>query len=169
MKKVWYIADTHFGHGDKILTWRPQFSSVRDMEETIVANINGLVKPEDTLILLGDIVITQRGMWALEALNGYKVLIPGNHDGERDGLKLKDYPVDKIQVARDITLNGMHGVLTHIPVHPDELDRWKFNVHGHTHDRIIHDPRYICVSCEMVNYSPVDKEYLTIRAASITL
>jgi calcineurin-like phosphoesterase family protein len=59
--------------------------------------------------------------------------------------------------------------LTHCPVHPMEMDyRIKKNIHGHIHEKRVMksikifgftlfsrpDNRYICVSCEHVNYSP---------------
>lgn len=161
MNKIWFIADTHFGHGPKILTWRPEFSSVEEMSLTIVNNINKIVKPNDTLYLLGDIVISKAGMQYLKMLNGRLVLIPGNHDGERDSLKLSDYPVNKILASSQLKIKDKKFWLTHIPVHPTEFDgRVSGNIHGHLHDKIIPDSRYICVSCEQTGYSPVDKDFI---------
>lgn len=161
MNKVWFIADTHFGHGPNILNWRPAFSSVEEMSLTIVNNINKIVKPTDTLYLLGDIVITRKGMQYLEMLNGRLILIPGNHDGEREGLKLSEYPVDKILASSQVKIKEELFWLTHIPVHPTELGvRVHGNIHGHLHDKVIPDNRYICVSCEQTGYLPVDKDFI---------
>ena len=160
MRKVWFLADTHFGHKDTILNWRPQFSSTEEMCKVIVDNVCRVVKPTDTLYLAGDIVISQVGMQYLERLPGYKILVPGNHDGER-GIKLADYPVHKILVAASVTVNKIPFVVTHIPVHTSEVeDRWKGNIHGHLHDKIIDDSRYVNVSCEQTGYAPVDKDYI---------
>jgi calcineurin-like phosphoesterase family protein len=58
--------------------------------------------------------------------------------------------------------------MSHIPIHPQSMNRWKLNVHGHTHDKLIQskvgeifygnysDPRYRCVSMEQINYTPID-------------
>ena len=46
-------------------------------------------------------------------------------------------------------------VLTHIPVHPSQFPRFRLNIHGHLHLKVIADTRYINVSCEQVNYTPV--------------
>jgi hypothetical protein len=59
------------------------------------------------------------------------------------------------------TGNKIPFVVTHIPVHTSEVeDRWKGNIHGHLHDKIIDDSRYVNVSCEQTGYTPVDKDYI---------
>lgn len=58
--------------------------------------------------------------------------------------------------------------LTHIPIHPDSLERWKGNIHGHLHSNRVMttdychgdmfeviDSRYLCVSMEHINYTPI--------------
>jgi calcineurin-like phosphoesterase family protein len=59
-----------------------------------------------------------------------------------------------VQVAK--WLPGI--LLTHIPVHPSELRRGVLNVHGHLHARSVGDARYVCVSLEQTNFSPVPLE-----------
>ena len=51
--------------------------------------------------------------------------------------------------------------LTHCPIHPREFeDRVVRNLHGHLHEHVVlddkgePDPRYICVSCEQLDYTP---------------
>jgi calcineurin-like phosphoesterase family protein len=94
-------------------------------------------------------------------MSGRKVLIKGNHDL----LEIKDY------LAHFDDVRGIHqfkGVLiTHIPVHPDSLARWGFNIHGHLHNNIVTrnnaytgatkepDDRYFNVSVERLNYTPI--------------
>ncbi len=81
-----------------------------------------------------------------------KVYITGNC------FKLKDY----LPYFDDI--RGVHvmpsrvGILSHVPLHPDSVDRFKLNIHGHTHDRCLDDSRYFNVSCEVLNYTPISYE-----------
>ena len=81
---VFFIADTHFGH-KKCLTLgkgRP-FTSIEEMEETIVSNWNKKVKPEDTVYVLGDFCWgfnVKRTKSLVNLLNGQKILVYGNHD-----------------------------------------------------------------------------------------
>jgi calcineurin-like phosphoesterase family protein len=85
-------------------------------------------------------------------LNGTKILIKGNHDN----LKLSQYAQMFKDVRATHTLDKF--VLSHIPIHPDSLARWKANIHGHTHANNLDDPRYINVSVEQINYTPIDFE-----------
>ena len=60
-------------------------------------------------------------------------------------------------------------ILTHCPIHPMELDhRFNKNIHGHIHEKFVMlgddiDPRYFCVSCEHVDYTPKTLEELGIK------
>ena len=86
MSSTFFIGDLHLGHegmvrftdkdGKKI---RP-FDNITDHDETLIANINKLVKPEDRLYFLGDVVINRRHLPQIGRINGRKKLIYGNHD-----------------------------------------------------------------------------------------
>ena len=47
--KVWFIADTHFGHANIIRFCNRPFESVEEMNETLVSNWNDRVAPMQTL------------------------------------------------------------------------------------------------------------------------
>jgi calcineurin-like phosphoesterase family protein len=54
-------------------------------------------------------------------------------------------------------------LLTHVPVHESSLGfKVNKNVHGHLHQRKIADERYVNVSVECINYTPVHIEQLRI-------
>jgi calcineurin-like phosphoesterase family protein len=133
-------------------------------------NWNKTVRPKDKVYHLGDLVMAKKHLPILERLNGEKVLIRGNHDLEKASVYLKYFK----DVRGSHQFDGM--LLTHIPVHPDSLARWGFNVHGHLHTnrvmkQVYHetssdlmlvdatelevDPRYYCVSVEQINYTPI--------------
>lgn len=162
MSKTYLISDTHFGHKNIISflcadgsRLRP-FSSIQEHDDFIISRWNSVVKPEDKVYHLGDVGLTNgtQLIQVLSKLNGTKILIKGNHDN----LKLSQYQ----QVFKDIrashTLDGF--VLSHIPIHEYSLSRWKANIHGHLHATNLNDSRYINVSCEGVNYTPVDFEFI---------
>jgi len=90
-------------------------------------------------------------------LNGTKILIKGNHDN----LKLSQYQ----QIFKDIRSYHIldNFILSHIPIHPDSLYRWKANIHGHLHANKIDDPRYINISVEHTNFTPIDFEDIRKR------
>lgn len=173
MRNIFLISDTHFGHvgvtkflredGTKLRPW----DSVEEMDEAMIQKWNDVVKPQDTVYHLGDVVINRRALKTLYRLNGDKVLIKGNHDIFR----LNEYT----EYFRDIrayhVMSGM--ILSHIPVHESQLERFGVNVHGHLHsNRVmkdngyrgkIIDPRYHSVCVEMIDYTPISLEDLKKR------
>jgi calcineurin-like phosphoesterase family protein len=46
-------------------------------------------------------------------------------------------------------------ILSHCPIHESEIGRFAKNIHGHVHENTLEDSRYINVSCEAVDYTPV--------------
>lgn len=176
---IFFISDTHFGHeacctkfklADGCTPLRP-FSCAAEADEAMVERWNKVVKPNDRVYHLGDISMSKKHLPILERLAGRKVLIKGNHDLE----PLNTYAKYFDDVRGSHQFDGM--LLTHIPVHPDSLARWGFNVHGHTHansvmkeivsehtfSRVIitarvPDTRYKCVSVEQINYTPISLE-----------
>lgn len=163
--ETWLISDTHFGH-ENILKFKEEdgtylryFDSVGEMDEQLIKNWNSLVKPSDKVYHLGDVAFAK---WnyiqeIFTRLNGTKVLIKGNHD---NWFKLSQYA----QLFKDIRASHVLDkiLLAHIPIHPLSLNRWKGQVHGHLHNRIVpDDPRYYNVSVERTKYQPVN--FHTIR------
>lgn len=167
MPSVWLISDTHFGHEktctvfkreDGVTPLRP-FTSAEEMDEVMVQRWNERVKPNDKVYHLGDVVISRKHLKTLARLNGDKVLIRGNHDI----FKLEDYT----EYFRDIrgyhVMNGM--ILSHIPIHEQQLARFGCNIHGHLHANRVGeyniegqwnpDPRYHCVCVEQTDYAPI--------------
>ena len=150
------IADLHLGHGPGVLRFRTQFKTVEEHDKFIVDSINATVNPKDSLYLLGDIVIREAGWVWLNRINCRNlVLVPGNHCGERTPVRGVFFKTITGAYARQLPGSDVGAVFTHIPVHPSCLDRWQVNVHGHLHDQVIDDPRYLCVSCEAIDYKPI--------------
>lgn len=79
---TWLTSDLHFGHKN-ILTYcaRP-FDDLNHMHEMLIKNFNELVGLDDLVYFVGDMSMGQRDQTLplFNRLNGYKVLIPGNHD-----------------------------------------------------------------------------------------
>ncbi len=158
MVKIYVISDTHFGHENSI-KWldsdgnklRP-FDTVEEMNNTMITNWNNTVKPEDHVYHLGDVVIKKEYLELVKQLNGHKRLVSGNHDIFDTKLYL-EAGFDKVWGAR--AFPGLKVILTHIPIHPDCIKENWINCTGHLHSNNILDKRYINVSVEQINYTPV--------------
>lgn len=148
MNRVFVIADTHFGH-KKVVEFRP-FSTVEEHDRGLIQRWNAVVRKDDSVWHLGDVYLGGKDNHTiLGQLNGVKRLVMGNHDC---------YPLEIYQRY----FNKIYGateykgyIMTHIPVSENQFSRFKGNIHGHMHSNKLEDKRYICVSCEQINYTPV--------------
>lgn len=97
---IFFSSDFHLNHrniaGPTVSSWDSgyrDFSSVEEMNETIIQNMNAVIKPEDTLYFLGDFLF---GMDKLENFKKFRArlnvrtiwFIRGNHD--HDWMRKKD-------------------------------------------------------------------------------
>lgn len=162
--KTFLISDTHFGHAN-ILKFtiedgsllRPGFESIQEHDEYLIEQWNKVVGPNDKVYHLGDVGFKSFTALSLilQRLNGTKVLIKGNHDN----FKLAQYA----QFFKDVRATHQLDkcILSHIPLHPDSLSRWRGNIHGHTHHRWLEDKRYFNVAVECCyQYQPMDFEFV---------
>lgn len=165
---IWLISDTHFGHSgilnffraDGITKVRP-FNSVEEMDETMVANWNAVVRPYDKVYHLGDVVINRKALKILSRLNGKKRLVRGNHDIFRT----KEYSEYFEEIYGVRVLDDM--ILSHIPLARESItSRFGTNVHGHTHSNFIADPAYLSVCVEHINFAPIHIDQVRARIAT---
>ncbi len=153
---TFFIGDTHFGHKN-ILQFeavaRP-FTSIEEHDEELVKRWNSKVKPNDRVWHLGDVAWGSKNLATVSRLNGQKRLVLGNHD-TYPTLKYLEYFGKVYGVA---IVEGF--VLTHIPISPCSIERYGRNIHGHLHSKTIDDDRYINVSAERINLTPIALEEL---------
>lgn len=170
MVKTWVIADPHFGHAGVCKFLREDGSKLRpwdtpeEMDEALIANWNSVVDHKDRVYLLGDVVINRRCLHTLYRLQGRKVLVKGNHDI----FKIEDYLPHFDDIRAYVVGHTTHKrkyILSHIPIHGDSLGRFGINVHGHLHANKIDDPRYVCVSVEHTNFTPITLEEALKRSS----
>jgi len=181
MPNVFLTSDTHFGHlgvckflkedGSKLRPW----DHPDEMDEELVKRWNDVVRPNDKVYHLGDVVLNRKALKTVARLNGDKVLIKGNHDI----FKLEEYTPYFRDIRGYHVLNGM--VLSHIPMHRESISRFGSNIHGHLHaNRVTKpigvdhdtglvlygneiDPYYFCVSVEHTNYTPISLDEVSDR------
>ena len=167
MPSVFLTSDTHFGHAGVCRFLRDDGTKLRpwddpdEMDEAMVKMWNETVRPTDKVYHLGDVVINRKALKILHRLNGDKVLIKGNHDIFR----LEEYTQHFRDIRAYHVMNGL--VLSHMPVHTDQLYRFGCNVHGHLHSNRVMmtdqyvgngtkiDPRYYSVCVEQTEFRPI--------------
>ena len=178
MHTIFVISDTHFSHTN---IWKKfvlsdgsparPFTSDEDMNETMVERWNKTVREQDLVYHLGDVTMWRQdtGGWMsrlLSRLHGHKRIVLGNHDSMPTEWYYQCF--EKVFGSR--VLENI--LFTHIPVHTQSLGRFLANVHGHLHHNQVmlgsaesHTPdsRYINVSVERINYTPVSLDELKQR------
>ena len=83
-ERLFFTADTHFGHKNIINYCQRPFTNVEEMEEALIANWNSVVEKNDVVFHLGDFSMGGLTEWnrLLQRLNGRIYLIIGNHDAK---------------------------------------------------------------------------------------
>lgn len=173
MSNTFLCSDHHFFQASMLAFKRNdgsplrKFDDVDHMNEYIVMQHNRRVSTKDKVYFLGDVTMLKsaKGLEILRRMNGEKVLIKGNHDIAASHMYLEHFK----DIRACHQLDGF--ILSHIPVHPNSLSRWKANIHGHLHanvvtigDTQVPDPRYLNVSMEQLDdYTPVSLEELKKR------
>ena len=141
MGEIYFSSDLHFCHNKSFLYEPRGFSSVEEMNEAIVNNWNKIVKPEDTVYLLGDVILNdvETGYQCLNALSGYINIILGNHDGKTKIDLFKRIPnINIMGYAWLLQYHKFNFFLSHYPsitsnYDDKDLKKRTINLHGHIH------------------------------------
>lgn len=157
MNKTFYISDLHISHTN--IAERRGFGSIEEHDQYIYSQWNDAVSPEDTVYILGDLTIGKGDYHWLSKLNGSKIVILGNHDKWKHTKLLLPY-VKGLSGGFKFRYEDKTILFTHYPVHPFELQFVDINIHGHIHSNIIKDERYINLSAEMIDYTPLTIEQI---------
>lgn len=133
---IFFTADLHLY--DKDIAKYRGFNSVQEYHDLLIKNWNNIVANDDLVYIIGDISI-ENGMGACQMLalgyNGHKVLVPGNHDDANTLTYFRMAPGHEVMSYPVYYSWQNKYLLSHIPVHPNELDTFNYtgNIHGHNH------------------------------------
>ena len=175
---IWFTSDQHIGHGN-ILNFvssvdgkpvRPGIRDVVHMHERIIDGWNESIKDDDVVYCGGDIGWKKNSLeYVMPKLNGRKRLILGNHDT----LPMRIYQqfFQKIVCIKEINDGHSAVIASHYPLHEDSLP-WRYkdksvNVHGHIHERVLDDPRYVNMCVEPNDYKPIHLDTLLAKARAL--
>jgi len=136
--KLYFTADTHFGHKNIINFSERPYTNIDTMDDSLIRNWNSVVPPDGIIFHLGDFSFynAQHSKWILEQLSGRIILIKGNHDKCTSYFKEVHNMLD-IKVLDNI--NGNFGGYTNITLCHYPMAIWNkkhygsFMFHGHSH------------------------------------
>lgn len=165
MPRVWFTADTHFGHANIIKHCSRPFESAAEMDAVLIANWNAVVRPNDTVFHLGDFAFRQDPRQTKKifgALNGAKTLITGNHD-DKDVLELGWAQVDKLL---GVKVEGTLLVLCHYAMRTwPKSHHGAFHLYGHSHGQLPGTGLSCDVGVDCWDYRPVSLDEIRLRLA----
>jgi calcineurin-like phosphoesterase family protein len=147
----WFTSDLHLGHANIIRYSNRPFSSVEEMDDAIISNINELVKPDDLLWFLGDFCFGPRDTNGfIRKAENYRrrincrniILIWGNHDPdpfswkkeERQRAELFRQLFSEDYHLRVTQVNRQRVSLCHYAMRVwDKSHRGAWHLYGHSH------------------------------------
>jgi calcineurin-like phosphoesterase family protein len=172
MSNVRFIGCLHLGH--KSIAIHRGFNDDFYHDEKLIDSWNSVVNKKDLTYILGDIAMeTDKHYYKLNRLKGRKIVVLGNHDLPKHTRNLLNYVES---VAGMVKYKGY--VLTHAPIHPNEIGFCKGNIHAHVHDNKLHEVeimskyldedsvliktlhKYHCVDAKLINFKPISLEEL---------
>jgi len=168
--KTWLTADHHFGHQAVIGMCNRPFSSVADMDDTMIELWNSVVQPEDHVWHLGDFghkLDDQRMRTIFQKLNGSKSLIVGNHDHAGTlSLRWRERP----EFMTFTAIDGLRVHLSHYALRTHQgAFRGAVNFYGHSHGRLPGHRLGCDVGVDAWDYLPVEVATLRAHLAGLPL
>ena len=168
----WFTADCHFGHKNIIEYCNRPFSSLDEMNETLIRKWNERVKEDDLVFHIGDFcfknsqergegINVKAGTWE-EQLNGKKIFIRGNHDKNNSTKTI----IENLVITHDNKIVNL--------IHDPEKTKTMFyeiNFVGHVHnlwqcERVRSDYKIIdCINVgvDVWNFMPVSFQEIMAR------
>lgn len=172
MSEIYFTSDLHFNH-DKDFIYKPRgYHDVKEASESILKNINDLVKEDDTLYILGDIMLNDNEV-GIKYFNQIKCnnihIILGNHDREtRIALYKQNSKVKEMLYATMLKHGQWTFFLSHFPSLTGNYNASKkgeiiFNICGHIHtkDKYLHMKQGLC--CYHVEVDCHDNKPINIK------
>ena len=131
---IYFTSDLHLYHEKVIRHANRPFSSVEEMNQTLIRNWNKKVGVLDEVYILGD--VTMKGAaYATEILaqlNGCKYLVKGNHDRFTDQATFDIAIFEWIKDYYELEYQNERFILFHYPIEEwNHSFRGSIHLHGH--------------------------------------
>ncbi|MFP4019855.1 MAG: metallophosphatase [Bacteroidales bacterium] len=152
---MFFTADYHLGHNNIIKYCDRPFSSVEEMDETIIDNHNSVVGKDDIVVHAGDLCLyksydrVKRNY--IDRLNGQLIFLMGSHDKW----------LSKCENIRDIwkgEVGGAYIVICHYLMRIWPLSHYgSWHLYGHSHGRAVplEEGKQLDVGVDCHNFYPL--------------
>lgn len=136
----WFTSDTHFFHKNIIRYCNRPFLTPdgepdqEAMNDGLIHRWNERVQPGDVVYHLGDFAFGNPSKWSpiLAQLNGYKILVRGNHD--LSPKKMQEVGFNEVYEHLYTSVDGYDLYLKHIPSTAwDTSPEASYHLCGHVH------------------------------------
>ena len=156
--KVFFTSDTHFRHNQSFIFETRGYKNRYEHDDALIAKINEVVRPEDTLIHLGDFCLNitpPEFNEILARINCQNIAyIWGNHNScirryyedavateyDKD-IEVYPYAVGKLTYLgyyKELIVNGHMIVIHHYPIYSwNSMRKGSWCLHGHEHCAVI--------------------------------
>lgn len=146
--KMWFTADTHFGHVNIVRYCGRPFNTIEQHDRTLIDNWNARVAPGDVVYHLGDFGLPQGFddkygylVSIMSQLNGQKHFIRGNHDkmvtGKLAGMFVTDRLYHTVKVNDEEMDVKQNIVLCHYAFETwNKSSHRSWHLHGHSHGNL---------------------------------
>jgi calcineurin-like phosphoesterase family protein len=154
MNNLFFTADTHFDHANIIKYCNRPFSSLKEMNDSLIENWNHVVKPEDIVYFLGDFAF-HRPEYFANVLNGHKRLVIGSHDKDLKSL-YRPWAFEEVSPLKEINVGGQSVTLCHYA-----MRRWlkshygAWHLYGHSHGNLPPIGKSWDVGVDNNNFAPL--------------
>lgn len=139
---IYFTSDLHLFHDKEFIWLSRKFSNVEHMSYALIDNINEMVVADDTLYILGDLVLnnTEEGIKLLRQIKCRDIhIIIGNHDTPNRIAAYKALPqVKEVVYTTVLKYRKYTFYLSHYPTITSNVDDTSLkskviNLCGHTH------------------------------------
>jgi calcineurin-like phosphoesterase family protein len=153
-----FTSDPHWGHSNVIKYCSRPFCCKHQMGEVLIQKWNQAVKPHQRVFVLGDVFFGSKAYMKriMSRLNGYKIVIKGNHDAGRNSLC--EIGFDEAYLSAEATYTdkdgkGLRILMRHVP---DRVGAASYDLHlcGHVHEKWARSGNMVNVGMDIWDYEP---------------
>lgn len=174
-RRLWLTADEHYSHRRIIGYQSRPFSSLEEMNSTLVTRHNELVKEGDTVIHVGDFSFGRADDFLRVAslLNGTHCFMDGSHDRSMreffssPELTASNSRFHLLPKLFEFTFSGVKVVLCHYALHNWWASHYQgssAHFHGHSHGRFTSPFHALDIGVDTNDFRPYLIEEAIIKA-----